>query len=253
MPVLDTATAHDPAHEPAAGQEAGPERQALDLLGYTAPLPLAEPRRAHRIAQAEAHDGLYRKNPHVADADVRHLLADPALAEAVARYCGTDYVLWRSAFFQKTEGSKEIGWHHDKHFQAGEAEIRLDTGDDAGAHFSILFGLTGIGRMNGLLEVIPGSHRPLPGLTRDLRPFHRRPASDHILTGLPADLTARARPVPIPAGCFLIFHSALLHRSLPHQGGGRRLGMAIRLAPRGLGIPEPLAAPEEVIAFPPAA
>lgn len=225
------------------------EKKSLDITGYSSPLPLAEPERAQKVLAQHSQSGMYQRDGHIENPVVHSLLSDPGLTEHVQRLCGGDLVLWRSAFFSKTEGSREVGWHHDKHFHSAEEEsIRLE---ESGAHFSVLFGLTDITHTNGLLEVIPGSHLPQPGFERDLRPYHKRPSKEHFLTGLPEELLAERRPVPIPAGCFVLFHSALLHRSLSHTSGPPRLGLAIRLAKRGLAIPPELAPAEAVMPFPP--
>lgn len=225
------------------------ERVALDILGYSAPLPLTEPERAERALITQGESDLYTKNPHSSQKEVQELLSDPGLVEAVAAMCGPSLQLWRSAYFRKVSGAGEIGWHHDKHFHSADYEdIQLD---EIGSHFSILFGLTPIVQATGMLEVIPGTHLPIPELDRDLRPFHKRPPEVHILTDLPENILAQRRPVPIPAGCFMIFHSAILHRSLPHSGEKPRLGMAIRLCRTGLTIPSELAEPKDIVSFPP--
>jgi len=238
-------------HSETADPEWAAERAAFDFLGYSAPLPLAEPARAEQVLAAHEDVGFYTKNPHVTSADVRLMLSDPALVDAVRKLCGRDLNLWRSAFFRKTTGTAEIGWHHDKHFFSDAADdIRLD---EIQSHYSVFISVTSVTQTTGLLEVLPGTHRDIPDLVRDPRPYHKRPPGEHILKDLPAAVAGRARGVPIPAGCFMIFHSAILHRSLPHTGGGPRLGMAIRLVRYGLGIPPELAEPQDITAFPPIA
>ena len=220
------------------------ERQALDWLGYTAPLPLSEPERADAVLTATTLTAGYARNPHLRNEAIFHLLEDEGLRTAIRRLCGPRFRLWRSAYFRKVQGSGEIGWHHDKHFFSdGVDNIRLD---EIGTHYSILFALTDIVPSTGVLEVIPGTHRPMPGLDRDERPFHQRPPESHILKDLPQHVVAQARPVPIPAGSFLVFHSALLHRSQPHAGGVDRLGLAIRLVRDGIDVPSELAEPDDV-------
>lgn len=235
--------------DPQVGWDA--ERTALDTLGYAAPLPLGDPARAAAVLQRNRDNKAYVKNPHTNQAEVRHLLADPDLVARVNTLCGPNLRLWRSAFFSKSEGSGEIGWHHDKHFHsAGDDDIRLER---IGDHFSVLFGLTDIVQTTGQIELIPGTHRQTADLERDTRPYHQRPASEHILGNLPASLLQGRRGVPIPANCFMLFHSAILHRSLEHLGGAPRLGLAIRLVREDLEIPRALAAEEDIMTFPPPA
>jgi ectoine hydroxylase-related dioxygenase (phytanoyl-CoA dioxygenase family) len=226
------------------------EKASLDLIGYSAPLPLAEPERASAVLEKYDFGGpAYQKNPHATMESVRTLVNDPGLLAAVRVLCGFNFRLWRSAFFSKQSGSHEIGWHHDKHFYTAEdSDIRLD---EIGSHYSVLFGLSEISQLTGLLEVLPGSHRAIDGIDRDTRARHLRPADEHIIPDLPAKLKAGVRAVPIPAGSFLIFHSALLHRSLEHRGGPRRLGLAIRLVSEGHAIPDALVEAKDVFEFPP--
>ena len=227
-----------------------PEKNALDKLGYTAPLPLSEPARSAVVLNENADQYSYTRNPHTSQSSVRHMLSDPGLVQYVTALCGPNLRLWRSAFFSKSEGSGEIGWHHDKHFFSDEAEdIRLD---EIGTHYSVLFGLTQIDQTTGMLEVLSGTHTSSDALQRDTRPYHKRPANEHILKDLPGSILSNRRPIPIPANSFLIFHSALLHHSLPHNGGGARLGLAIRLIAPDLTIPKELADPADIMPFPPA-
>ncbi|GGA29508.1 phytanoyl-CoA dioxygenase family protein [Neptunicoccus cionae] len=233
-----------------SGTHWGKEKNALDQLGYTAPLPLSEPERVAAVLAENADRASYTRNPHSSSATVRHMLSDPGLVKYVTALCGPNLRLWRSAFFSKSEGSGEIGWHHDKHFFSNEAEdIRLD---EIGSHYSVLFGLTQIDQTTGMLEVLTATHQPMDGLERDSRPYHKRPANEHILTDLPDTVLSNRRPIPIPANSFLIFHSALLHHSLPHNGGGDRLGLAIRLVAPDLVVPAELADAKDVMSFPPA-
>jgi len=223
------------------------ERAGLDLLGYTAPLPLADSTIAKSLAMNHAGKTDYIRNPHTSSTQVSDLLRDPGLVEAVDALCGLDLQVWRSAFFSKSEGSGEIGWHHDKHFFDGDEEINLDT---TGEHFSVLFALTEISHHTGMLEVVPGTHTYVAGFPRELRPFHLRPKEAHILRDLPPEVLAARRALPIPSGCFVIFHSSLLHRSLPHSAGEPRLGLAIRLANRKRKVPDALAKKEDILSFP---
>lgn len=227
------------------------EKQSLDLLGYAAPLPLAEPERASDVLSAYQESTLGTKNPHITSHLVRRLLADPGLTRAVETLCGKSLTLWRSAVFSKTTGSAEIGWHHDKHFhEDGIEDIRLD---DLGVHYSVLFGLTSIEQKTGMMEFIPGSHRSNAALERDLLARYLNLKKSHIIDDLPDNILNNRRAVPIPAGSFVIFHSAILHRSLPHGGGQDRLGLAIRLMRSEIKAPDSMVKPNDLMSYPPAA
>ncbi|MCP2669681.1 phytanoyl-CoA dioxygenase family protein [Maricaulaceae bacterium EIL42A08] len=224
------------------------ERDAFDVLGYSAPLPLANPELLDPIDVDKAPDNTDRHNPHIHNPTVRAILGDCALKEAISRLCGADLLIWRSRLFWKGEGSGEIPWHHDKHFYDMNAEdIQLG---EIETHFSVLIALTEIGSQTGMLEVLPGTHRSIPDFERDVRPFHKRPPEEHLLKDMPDFLVANRRPVPMSKASFLIFHSALLHRSLPHVGLEPRLGVAVRLCKRSIAIPDALADPSDILAFP---
>lgn len=218
----------------------------LDTTGYTEPMPLAHPEVLDSVI-GEFHDSIvYNKNPHVMNDAVRTLVFDPAIRDASSALCGDDLVLWRSALFVKAPGGKEIGWHHDKHFSNGDAPVELNLTD---GHYSVFIAITDVGKDDGCLEMLTGSHREALGIKRDERPFHKRPSSEHILPVLPADTKADILPSPVPAGHFIVFHSALLHRSRENLSDTTRLGLAFRLAPAQLDIPLDLAQPEEITPY----
>lgn len=224
------------------------ERAAFDACGYSAPRPLANPDLVDSFDSSAKPGKDTQNNPHMTSKAVRKLITDSNISKALAELCGPNLKLWRSRFFWKGEGSPEIAWHHDKHFFSREADtVRFDEID---THYSVLIGLTEIGVSSGMLEVIPGSHRELPGLKRDPRPVYNRPKADHFLTGLSQDLLDARRAVPMPAGTFLVFHSALLHRSLPHLSGSPRLGIALRFHRDTVTVPEQVGAAERVLSYP---
>jgi len=224
------------------------ERESFDLLGFSPAYPLADPDRASKVVETYDFAQQHSRNPHVDNASVVELLQDPMLEAAIEGLCGSGYLLWRSAFFAKSIGSGEIGWHHDKHFQDGDADVLYD---GLHSHISVFFGLTEVTQRNGILELIPGTHRPVEGLERDVRPFHLRPPKEHILNNLPDRFMRYKRALPVPAGSFVVFHSSILHRSVAHAGGTERLGLAIRLVRSEKVIPDALAdAVTDVRAFP---
>lgn len=247
--MAEQQAAHEAAHQAAGSAPVGwaLDRAAFDLCGYSAPLPLDDPGLVEGFSMEKRPPSEAALNAHVHSAEVRVLLQDAGLRRAVSHLCGDGLNLWRSRMFWKGSGAGEIGWHHDKHFYSDEADsIRLD---EIEAHYSVLIGLAEIGPANGMMEVIPGTHRELEGIERDVRPYHKRSREEHFL-GLPDTLMAQRRPTPIPKACFMVFHSALLHRSLPHAGGAPRLGLAIRLVRDTLTVPAALAEPHEILPYP---
>ena len=80
----------------------------------------------------------------------------------------------------------------------------------------------------GRLEYVKGSHQPIEGFDRDI-PRH--------FLEVPDVIQDRVTPLAMKRGEFVLFHSALLHRSLEFGEGERRISMAGRIARIGTAIP----------------
>ena len=81
----------------------------------------------------------------------------------------------------------------------------------------------------GGLEVIPGSHRRLIGS------YNEQLESGLVESGALGDAElARAVPVVLRPGEFIIYHGWLLHGSGPNASDRRRAGLNMRFAPPGL-------------------
>lgn len=186
------------------------------------------------------------RNWYVDHASVRTLLSDGNLQEAVNQFFEPQSNLWRTNFFLKEPGGTEIKWHHDKHFQDSGADIDFNSLSD---HFSILIALTDMDQDQGVLEYIPGSHLDQLGFERDKRPYHLRPTGDHFLE-MPEDILSKRKPFPLKKGQFALFHSALLHRSLPSTHHDRRVSMIARLCTQNVTVPVEQCAADEILLFP---
>ncbi len=120
---------------------------------------------------------------------------------------------------------------------------------EVGDHISIVIALDQIDHRNGPFQYIPGSFRaPIPGYNHDSRPYHLRPPADHFLP-LPEALASQAVVLPIPAGHFCLFHSALLHGSTASAGAAARTSMVGRLVRSHCAIPSGCASTLDVIPF----
>ena len=163
---------------------------------------------------------------------LQDLFFDANLKAEVAENFGTDLFLWRSNLFYKHQGDRdglgtgENKWHHDRHFENGDAPLNIY---DASNHFTILLALTDVGMDAGRVEYVKGSHQPIEGFNRDI-PRH--------IQEVPEVVQDRVTPLPLERGQFVLFHSSLLHRSLAFGGGERRISMAARLAKSGTEFPE---------------
>ena len=156
---------------------------------------------------------------------LRNLFFDENLQAAVRELFGIDLFIWRTNFFVKSDGTGQNKWHHDRHFENGFSPINLY---DTRNHFTVTIALTDIGMDQGRLEYVKGSHQPIEGFDRDI-PRH--------FLEVPEVIDDRVTPLPMKKGEFILFHGALLHRSLEFGHGERRMSMAGRLARNGTVIP----------------
>ena len=157
---------------------------------------------------------------------IKDLFFDKKLQAVVAENFGTDLFLWRSNFFAKGEGYPQISWHHDRHFEDGDAPIDIYNTDN---HFSILIALTDIDRDAGGVEYMKGTHKSVDGFDRDL-PRH--------IGDTPEIVADRVTELPLKKGEFVVFYSSLLHRSLAFGEGEGRVSMVGRLARQGTRFPQ---------------
>ena len=162
---------------------------------------------------------------HMDIAILREVFFDANLQSVVAELAGTDLFIWRTNFFVKSEGTGQNKWHHDRHFEDGDAPIDLF---DTGNHFTLTIALTDIGMNEGRIEYVKGSHLPIDAFDRDI-PRH--------IEEVPDIVQDRVTPLPLRRGQFVLMHGSLLHRSLAFGSGNRRVSMAARLARAGTAIP----------------
>lgn len=191
-------------------------------------------RRQQNLAAQEAGTENNHVNPlidrHMDVPAIRDLWFDANLQAVATDLFGSGLFLWRSNFFVKSDGTGQNKWHHDRHFENGNAPISLF---DTSNHFTATLALTDIGLTEGRIEYVRGSHLPIEGFDRDI--------PRHILE-VPEVVADRVTPLPLKRGQFVLFYSSLLHRSLAFGEGSRRVSMAGRLARNGTAIP-PYGAP----------
>eukprot|EP01093_Parvamoeba_rugata_P008762 TRINITY_DN2485_c0_g2_i1.p1 TRINITY_DN2485_c0_g2~~TRINITY_DN2485_c0_g2_i1.p1 ORF type:complete len:464 (+),score=82.35 TRINITY_DN2485_c0_g2_i1:157-1548(+) len=221
----------------------------VDLLsdGLVGPFELNEDVMVDRLnRQLDVANGEF-KNFHLNSETCLRLLSSPELKGRVDKHFGTELQLWRTNSFKKVDGSGEVAWHHDRHFENGDSTIDYA---NLSNHFSILIALTDMDDASGVMEFIPGSHLPQVDYKRDVRPFHKRTLSEHFLD-IPEPLLEKRVKVPLKKGQFMLFHSGLLHRSLPALGEGiHRYSLVARLCHHSTNIPEALAKKEELRSYP---
>ena len=213
-------------------------KSALDIHGIAGPFPLSDTSILKDLSNEAPAISERALNRHMDLRAVKNIFGDQHLRAMLAQLCGEDLVVWRTGFFRKAVGEGEVGWHHDKHFQSQDEPL-LDF-DEIATHFSFLLAVDEMGTDNGRLEVIPGSHRNLPGYDRDRRAYHNKPSADHFIKDIPSSLTETRRAVTLNAGEFILFHSGILHRSLSFFFGKPRFSFAVRLTPSHVQVPKEL-------------
>ncbi|HYD71505.1 MAG TPA: phytanoyl-CoA dioxygenase family protein, partial [Candidatus Binatia bacterium] len=163
----------------------------------------------------------FRKSRHLDDALVFQLASHPALLDAVQPLLGGNLVLWRTQFFVKNPGDREIPWHHDGNF------LKLDPMVNVSAWIAI----DAADEANSCLQVIPRSHRHTIGHV---------PAPEGMEFNEMADPAAfdvtESVDVPLQPGQFMLFSDRILHHSNANKSDRRRLGLAVRFTHTGVRI-----------------
>ena len=154
-------------------------------------------------------------NRHLDSALVAQLCTHPAIIAAVEPLLGPDLVVWRSLFFSKAPGSRDVLWHQDSHYWQIEPPITV----------TAWLAIDRAQIADHCLEIIPGSHKT--ALTHYPAPPQAQfPEAAHVAA---VDL-ARAMHLPVESGSFVLFDRSLVHRS-GTAGPSRRLALSIRIAP----------------------
>jgi ectoine hydroxylase-related dioxygenase (phytanoyl-CoA dioxygenase family) len=193
--------------------------------GYLGPFTLIESEDFKRV-QNHLEDILFgknKKNNGKENVHNRHLIDDvmldislkSTLADRITSLLGDDALLWRTNFFNKDPGGKEIPWHQDYNYWPLEPSIVV----------SAWVACDDVDTENSCVQIIPQSHRKiLP---------HISCIDDKGLNfGEKADPTyfqvENVINMELKAGQFFLFNERLLHHSFTNTSNRRRLGLAIR-------------------------
>ena len=88
-------------------------------------------------------------NRHLDNQLIHQVSTDPQIVKRMACLYGDDLLLWRTNFFVKESGAKEIPWHQDFNYWPLEPPIIV----------SAWIAIDQSTVENGCLKIIPGSHR----------------------------------------------------------------------------------------------
>ena len=153
-------------------------------------------------------------NRHLDNQLIHQVSTDPQIVKRMACLYGDDLLLWRTNFFVKESGAKEIPWHQDFNYWPLEPPIIV----------SAWIAIDQSTVENGCLKIIPGSHRRVISHIES-KPnvqFNRMGDPDYI--DLNNIVTLEMEP-----GEFILFNERTLHQSDPNRSSMRRIGLAVRV------------------------
>jgi len=190
--------------------------------GFLGPYAACAPEAMDEIRGQLDREVFTRKGPagtteqcrHLDSALVWELCRSSAIVDRVVSLLGDDVVLWRSNFFDKGPGAKEVPWHQDVNYWPIVPDLNV----------SAWLAITEANVENSCVQVIPGSHRSVVP--------HKKVTGDKMF-GEEADLscvdTSKAIHMELKPGEFFLFTEKLLHFSEPNRSNKRRCGLAIRM------------------------
>jgi hypothetical protein len=198
------------------------ELDAFRTQGFLGPFALCSPEEmaAHRPvieAVLESDPPTHKTRAHNRHLDsplIHELSTHPAIIKRMQCLYGVDLLLWRTNFFIKEPGAKEIPWHQDHNYWPLEPAIIASAWiaiDEATVE-------------NSCVQVIPGSHRKiLPHIpAADDMAFAEMGDPDYIDTSAAVNLEMKP-------GEFILFNERTIHHSEPNRSQKRRIGLAVRV------------------------
>lgn len=196
--------------------------------GYLAPVPALSAQEAaaylQKVEAFEAQQGgswprALSHKPHVILTWLDDLIRHPRILDAVQDIIGPDILCWSSRFFIKDKNDGGfVSWHQDLPYWG------LDFSENI---LTAWVALTPATRDNGVMKVVPGSHRKLVA--------HKAGAASNLLQrgqeiALAVD-ESKAVHMELAAGEMSLHHGLIWHGSVENQSDMRRVGYAIRYLP----------------------
>ena len=198
------------------------EMDQFRTQGFLGPFALCSPKEMgatrpaiEAVLESEPPD--HRQKVHNRHLDHRliwDLATDPEIIGRMQCLYGDDLLMWRTNFFVKEPGAKEIPWHQDHNYWPLEPPVI------ASAWIAIDESTV----ENSCLQVIPGSHRrtlPHVRATEDMG-FAEMGDLDYLDLSQAVDLEMRP-------GEFILFNERTVHHSESNRSQKRRIGLAVRV------------------------
>jgi len=192
--------------------------------GYLGPHTLCSPEEMldiqpeiEKILETDAPDHKSNSRFHNRHLDfplVYNLATHPSILERMTSLYGPDLLLWRTHFFVKEPGAKEIPWHQDFNTLPIEPPIII----------SAWIAVDSVTQENSCLQIVPGSHRkviPHVKATSDM-------AFGHMCDPNFIDQNNYVN-LEMQPGEFVLFNERTLHHSEANRSNKRRIGLAVRV------------------------
>ena len=194
--------------------------------GFLAPLPALGPElAAETLAKIEAYEKQHGDFPskglkaHLYLPWIENVVRHPTILDAVESIVGPDILCWSSRFFIKDPGDGGfVSWHQDVTYWG------LDVSENI---LTAWIALTPATRENGVMKVIPGTHRKVV--------THREgAASNMLLRGQEVAVEVDEKQavfMELDAGEMSLHHGLMFHGSEDNRSQTRRVGFAVRYMP----------------------
>jgi len=190
--------------------------------GVVGPFPTYSPEEViakhEAIAGVIASRGPWEKNPeqlrHMDSRLVYDLCAHPEVVGRLNSLLGPDLMIWRSNFFTKEPGGKEIPWHQDVNYW------RLDPP----LNYTVWMALDHVTAENSCVQVIPGSHTKIVKHVKSTKDM----GFDEMAEDSAID-RSKAIDMVLKPGEFFIFNERVLHHSEPNRSNRRRMCLISRI------------------------
>jgi hypothetical protein len=147
------------------------------------------------------------------------LARDPRILDAVEDLIGPDIMLFGASVFAKNgRDPRYVSWHQDS------AYFGLTPHDEV----TVWVALTPANSVNGVLRVLPGSHRGPDMRHEETYAKDNMLAKGQSLVGIDETLAVE---MPLEPGEFSMHHERMAHSSLPNRSDDRRIGFAFFYVP----------------------
>ena len=198
------------------------EMDQFRTQGFLGPFALCSPeemgaRRPAIEAVLESEPPDHRQKVHNRHLDHRliwDLATDSEIIGRMQCLYGDDLLMWRTNFFVKEPGAKEIPWHQDHNYWPLEPPVI------ASAWIAIDESTV----ENSCLQVIPGSHRRILPHVRATADMGFAEMGDLDYLDLSQAVNLEMRP-----GEFILFNERTVHHSESNRSQKRRIGLAVRV------------------------